>query len=85
MASACLPTKDVSVADDCRQCGLIPLSSQEGLMALYRGWIPSVIGVVPYVGLNFAVYGTMKDVMMTYYGAPPAPGGLDGLSKVSVM
>ena len=37
-------------------------------MALYRGWIPSVIGVVPYVGLNFAVYGTMKDVMMSYYG-----------------
>ena len=24
-------------------------------MALWRGWVPSVIGVVPYVGLNFAV------------------------------
>ena len=28
---------------------------QEGLVALWRGWVPSVIGVVPYVGLNFAV------------------------------
>ncbi|KAJ6879538.1 hypothetical protein NC652_032972 [Populus alba x Populus x berolinensis] len=28
---------------------------QEGPRALYKGWLPSVIGVVPYVGLNFAV------------------------------
>ncbi|KAF3538870.1 hypothetical protein F2Q69_00021315 [Brassica cretica] len=27
---------------------------------LYRGWLPSVIGVVPYVGLNFAVYESLK-------------------------
>jgi hypothetical protein len=42
---------------------------QEGVKALYKGWVPSVIGVVPYVGLNFAVYGTMKDVMIAQYGA----------------
>mmetsp|Transcript_34467 Transcript_34467/g.97658 ORF Transcript_34467/g.97658 Transcript_34467/m.97658 type:complete len:319 (-) Transcript_34467:139-1095(-) len=41
---------------------------EEGLLALYKGWVPSVIGVIPYVGLNFAVYGTMKDYMMAYYG-----------------
>lgn len=35
--------------------------SQEGPRALYRGWVPSVIGVVPYVGLNFAVYESLKD------------------------
>jgi hypothetical protein len=33
---------------------------EEGLRALYKGWLPSVIGVVPYVGLNFAVYETLK-------------------------
>jgi hypothetical protein len=27
---------------------------QEGLLALYKGWTPSVLGVIPYVGLNFA-------------------------------
>jgi len=43
---------------------------EEGLMALYKGWVPSVIGVVPYVGLNFAVYGTMKDIMMHYFDVP---------------
>lgn len=34
---------------------------QEGSRALYKGWLPSVIGVVPYVGLNFAVYESLKD------------------------
>ncbi|KAG9134071.1 hypothetical protein Leryth_004760 [Lithospermum erythrorhizon] len=34
---------------------------EEGARALYKGWLPSVIGVVPYVGLNFAVYESLKD------------------------
>ena len=42
---------------------------EEGVMALWRGWLPSVIGVVPYVGLNFGVYETAKDVIIKMYGA----------------
>lgn len=42
---------------------------QEGLLALWRGWLPSVIGVIPYVGLNFAVYETSKDLILKHYGA----------------
>ncbi|KAE8697272.1 Mitochondrial adenine nucleotide transporter ADNT1 [Hibiscus syriacus] len=34
---------------------------EEGARALYKGWLPSVIGVIPYVGLNFAVYESLKD------------------------
>ncbi|XWS46188.1 hypothetical protein CRYUN_Cryun14cG0043300 [Craigia yunnanensis] len=34
---------------------------QEGPRALYKGWLPSVIGVIPYVGLNFAVYESLKE------------------------
>ncbi|GER37909.1 mitochondrial carrier-like protein [Striga asiatica] len=30
---------------------------EEGFRALYKGWLPSV----PYVGLNFAVYESLKD------------------------
>ncbi|GFH30111.1 uncharacterized protein HaLaN_28898, partial [Haematococcus lacustris] len=41
---------------------------QEGPGALYKGWLPSVIGVVPYVGLNFAVYETLKVWTMDHYG-----------------
>ncbi|KAK3429423.1 mitochondrial adenine nucleotide transporter ADNT1 isoform X1 [Eucalyptus grandis] len=37
---------------------------EEGPRALYRGWLPSVIGVVPYVGLNFAVYESLKDYLL---------------------
>jgi solute carrier family 25 phosphate transporter 23/24/25/41 len=36
------------------------IAAQEGMRAFYKGWLPSVIGVVPYVGLNFAVYETLK-------------------------
>ena len=43
---------------------------QEGLIALWKGWLPSVIGVIPYVGLNFAVYETLKDVVLKFYGEP---------------
>jgi hypothetical protein len=36
-------------------CGTtVCFHSQEGLLALYKGWTPSVLGVIPYVGLNFA-------------------------------
>ncbi|CAK9222905.1 unnamed protein product [Sphagnum troendelagicum] len=37
---------------------------EEGARAVYKGWLPSVIGVIPYVGLNFAVYETLKDWVM---------------------
>ncbi|KAL2902731.1 Mitochondrial adenine nucleotide transporter ADNT1 [Bienertia sinuspersici] len=34
---------------------------EEGARSLYKGWLPSVIGVIPYVGLNFSVYESLKD------------------------
>jgi len=42
--------------------------AEEGVLALWRGWLPSVIGVIPYVGLNFAVYETLKDVLVKMNG-----------------
>jgi solute carrier family 25 phosphate transporter 23/24/25/41 len=35
----------------------------EGFLGLYRGLWPSILGVVPYVGLDFAVYDTLKKYM----------------------
>lgn len=46
--------------------GLIVRS--EGLRSLYKGWLPSVLGVIPYVGLNFAVYESLKDWLLTRNG-----------------
>ncbi|GMY30492.1 mitochondrial adenine nucleotide transporter ADNT1-like [Fagus crenata] len=52
---------------------------EEGPRALYRGWLPSVIGVVPYVGLNFAVYESLKDWLIQ-----TKPFGLAEDSELSV-
>ena len=38
--------------------------AEEGAVALYKGWVPSVLGVIPYVGLNFAVYESLKDLLI---------------------
>mmetsp|Transcript_10168 Transcript_10168/g.30546 ORF Transcript_10168/g.30546 Transcript_10168/m.30546 type:complete len:338 (-) Transcript_10168:678-1691(-) len=46
----------------------VTIIRQEGIMALWRGWLPSVIGVIPYVGLNFATYETSKEIVMRHYG-----------------
>ncbi|XP_030457261.1 mitochondrial adenine nucleotide transporter ADNT1 [Syzygium oleosum] len=52
---------------------------EEGPRALYKGWLPSVIGVVPYVGLNFAVYESLKDWLIK-----TRPFGLVEDSELSV-
>ncbi|KAI4338375.1 hypothetical protein MLD38_023441 [Melastoma candidum] len=52
---------------------------EEGPRALYKGWLPSVIGVVPYVGLNFAVYESLKDWLIN-----SRPFGLVDSSELSV-
>ncbi|XP_022854054.1 mitochondrial adenine nucleotide transporter ADNT1-like isoform X3 [Olea europaea var. sylvestris] len=52
---------------------------EEGPRALYKGWLPSVIGVIPYVGLNFAVYESLKDWLIR-----SKPFGLNEDSELSV-
>jgi solute carrier family 25 (mitochondrial phosphate transporter), member 23/24/25/41 len=37
--------------------------TEGGIVALYRGIIPTVMGVAPYVGLNFAVYEHARKVV----------------------
>ena len=48
--------------------------AEEGLVALWRGWLPSVIGVIPYVGLNFCVYETLKDAVVRATGVEDERG-----------
>ncbi|KAI3935822.1 hypothetical protein MKX01_033006 [Papaver californicum] len=38
---------------------------EEGLRGLYKGWLPSVVGVVPCIGLNFAVYALKEWLVET--------------------
>ncbi len=44
------------------------IAQKEGLGAFYKGWTPSVIGVIPYVGLNFSIYETLKDSCVKFQG-----------------
>ncbi|KAK9477297.1 mitochondrial carrier domain-containing protein [Lipomyces japonicus] len=37
--------------------------TEGGVVALYRGIVATVLGVAPYVGLNFAVYESMRDAL----------------------
>jgi solute carrier family 25 (mitochondrial phosphate transporter), member 23/24/25/41 len=38
----------------------------EGPRAFYRGLVPSLLGMVPYAGIDLAVYETLKDVSKAY-------------------
>ena len=46
----------------------VSVAREEGVRALFKGWLPSVIGVIPYAGMNFAVYETLKEVGVQHYG-----------------
>jgi solute carrier family 25 (mitochondrial phosphate transporter), member 23/24/25/41 len=39
---------------------------QEGPRAFYRGLIPSLLGIIPYAGIDLAAYETLKDMSRTY-------------------
>lgn len=39
---------------------------QEGPRAFYRGLIPSLLGIVPYAGIDLAAYDTLKDMSKKY-------------------
>jgi len=40
----------------------------EGLPSLYKGIVPTLIGVIPYTGLSFTMFGTSKAVYMKRTG-----------------
>ncbi|KAL6042904.1 Solute carrier family 25 member 25 [Balamuthia mandrillaris] len=37
------------------------IAKHEGVRALYRGLAPSLIGIIPYAGVDLAVYSTLKE------------------------
>lgn len=47
----------------------------EGIRSFYRGYIPNVLGIIPYAGIDLAVYETLKKKYLAQHtdhqGAPP--------------
>lgn len=39
----------------------------EGPRAFYKGLLPSLLGIVPYAGIDLAAYETFKDMSKTYF------------------
>nr|XP_008537490.1 PREDICTED: mitochondrial coenzyme A transporter SLC25A42 [Equus przewalskii] len=46
----------------------IRISREEGLTTLYHGFTPTVLGVIPYAGLSFFTYETLKSLHREYSG-----------------
>lgn len=42
-----------------------------GVVALYRGLVPTIAGIAPYVALNFTTYETLKGIMSKRRGLGP--------------
>ncbi|XP_067143667.1 mitochondrial coenzyme A transporter SLC25A42-like [Centruroides vittatus] len=52
----------------------VKIWQQEGPTHLYRGFAPTIIGVIPYAGTSFFTYETLKRLHSEYSnGAPPNP------------
>nr|XP_061795574.1 mitochondrial coenzyme A transporter SLC25A42 isoform X2 [Nerophis lumbriciformis] len=48
----------------------VRISREEGLKTLYRGFTPTILGVVPYAGLSFFTYETLKKLHAERSGRP---------------
>ncbi|KAJ4837611.1 anaphase-promoting complex subunit 2 [Turnera subulata] len=48
----------------------------EGPRAFYKGLVPSLLGIIPYAGMDLAAYETLKDMSKTYVLRDSEPGPL---------
>ncbi|CAB4280384.1 unnamed protein product [Prunus armeniaca] len=48
----------------------------EGPRAFYKGLFPSLLGIIPYAGIDLAAYETLKDMSRTYILQDSEPGPL---------
>ena len=45
------------------------LYQAEGFRVFYRGYIPNLLGILPYAGIDLAVYEVMF-IKLAYYSSP---------------
>ncbi|XP_025844317.2 mitochondrial adenyl nucleotide antiporter SLC25A23 isoform X2 [Vulpes vulpes] len=49
---------------------------REGPRAFYRGYLPNVLGIIPYAGIDLAVYETLKNRWLQQYSRDSADPGI---------
>uniref|UniRef100_A0A8C2X5Z3 Solute carrier family 25 member 24 n=1 Tax=Cyclopterus lumpus TaxID=8103 RepID=A0A8C2X5Z3_CYCLU len=49
---------------------------KEGLKAFYKGYIPNLVGIIPYAGIDLAVYETLKNTWLSHHAKDSANPGV---------
>uniref|UniRef100_A0A673CRX5 EF-hand domain-containing protein n=1 Tax=Sphaeramia orbicularis TaxID=375764 RepID=A0A673CRX5_9TELE len=48
----------------------------EGLKAFYKGYVPNILGIIPYAGIDLAVYESLKNLWLSHYAKDTANPGV---------
>uniref|UniRef100_A0A8C4EGC0 EF-hand domain-containing protein n=1 Tax=Dicentrarchus labrax TaxID=13489 RepID=A0A8C4EGC0_DICLA len=49
---------------------------KEGVKAFYKGYIPNILGIIPYAGIDLAVYESLKNYWLSRYAKDTANPGI---------
>ncbi|XP_051481272.1 calcium-binding mitochondrial carrier protein SCaMC-1 isoform X1 [Apus apus] len=49
---------------------------REGVKAFYKGYIPNILGIIPYAGIDLAVYELLKSTWLEHYASSSANPGV---------
>ncbi|KAG9351135.1 hypothetical protein JZ751_025025 [Albula glossodonta] len=49
---------------------------KEGVKAFYKGYIPNILGIIPYAGIDLAVYESLKNAWLSHYAKDTANPGV---------
>ncbi|KAM4896136.1 mitochondrial adenyl nucleotide antiporter SLC25A24 isoform 1-T1 [Sylvia borin] len=49
---------------------------REGPKAFYKGYIPNILGIIPYAGIDLAVYELLKSTWLEHYASSSANPGV---------
>ncbi|XP_053417287.1 calcium-binding mitochondrial carrier protein SCaMC-2 isoform X2 [Nycticebus coucang] len=50
--------------------------AREGVAAFYKGYVPNMLGIIPYAGIDLAVYETLKNAWLQRYAVNSADPGV---------
>lgn len=57
--------------------------AQEGFRAFYRGMVPSMLGILPYAGVDITVFELLKEHLLDDYDGAPPPQMILGAGMLS--
>ncbi|XP_072294675.1 mitochondrial adenyl nucleotide antiporter SLC25A24-like [Eucyclogobius newberryi] len=49
---------------------------REGVKAFYKGYLPNILGIIPYAGIDLAVYESLKNMWLARYAKDTANPGI---------